>query len=123
MPAPPLRTRLGSGCQATPSRGAKSSFCGRHRGVPDGASVMVARLFTCVTVNGRVPLGAEGAALYSHRRPYVIVNLRVAFQLSWANRLQLEKANCTSAVLERTIALGTILTRTFDKELKPYCSW
>ena len=22
MPAPPLRTRLGSGCQATPSRGA-----------------------------------------------------------------------------------------------------
>ena len=23
----------------------------------------------CVTVNGRVPLGDEGAALYSHRRP------------------------------------------------------
>src|ERR1700686_5597392 len=123
MPAPPLRTRLGSGCQATPSRGAKSSFCGRHRGVLGGASVMVSRVFTCVTVNGRVPLGDEGAALYSHRNPYVIVNVRVAFQLSCANRLQLEKTSCTPAVLETTRALGTILTRTFDKELKPYCSW
>jgi hypothetical protein len=54
---------------------------------------MVARLFTCVTVNGRVPLGDEGAALYSHRNPYVIVKVRVAFQLSWANRLQLEKTS------------------------------
>src|ERR1700690_557640 len=123
MPAPPLRTRFGSGCQATPSRGAKSSFCGRHRGVPGGASVMVARLFTCVTVNGRVPLGDDGAALCSHRNPYVIVNVRVAFQLSWANRLQLEKTSCTSAVLERTRASGAIFTRTFDKELKTYCSW
>ena len=69
MPAPALKTRFGSGCQATPSRGAKSSFCGCHKGVPGGASVMVAKLFTCVTVNGRVPLGDEGAALYSHRRP------------------------------------------------------
>src|SRR6202795_1422222 len=106
MPVPALRTRFGSGCQATPSRGAKSSFCGCHKGVPGGASVMVARLFTCVTVNGRVPLGDEGAALYSHRNPYVIVNARVAFQLSWANRLQLEKTSCTPAVLETTREIG-----------------
>src|SRR6266851_7875901 len=40
-----------------------------HNDVPGGASFMVAKLFTCVTVNGSVPLGDEGAALYSHRRP------------------------------------------------------
>ena len=52
-----------------PRRGAKSSFCGCHKGVPGGASVMVAKLFTWFTVNGRVPLGDEGAVLYSQRRP------------------------------------------------------
>src|SRR5208283_2398053 len=99
MPAPALRTRFGSGCQAIPRRGAKSSFWGCHKGVPGGASVMVAKSFTCVTVNGRAPLGDEGAVLYSHRKPYVMVNVCVAFQVSWANRLQLEKSSCTSAVL------------------------
>ena len=63
MPAPLRMTRFGRTCHATPSRGAKSSFCGCHSGVPCGARVMVARLFTCVTVNGRVPLGEEGAAI------------------------------------------------------------
>src|SRR6266571_3857840 len=99
MPAPALKTRFGSGCQATPSRGAKSSFCGCHKGVPGGASVIVARLSTPVTVNGRVPLGDEGAALYSHRRPYVIVNARVIFHVSCTNRLQFEKIS-VAGVLE-----------------------
>src|SRR5271166_5537794 len=100
MPAPARMIKLGRGCQAMPSRGAKSSFCGVHNGVPAGASVMVARLFTPLTVNGRVPLGDEGAVLYSQRRPKVIVTLRVTFHVSWTNKLQLEKANCTSAFLE-----------------------
>src|SRR3989442_4993 len=65
MPAPALKTRCGSGCQATPSPGAKSSLWGGHKGVSGGASFMVARLSTPVTVNGRVLLGDEGAALYS----------------------------------------------------------
>src|SRR6266853_3777237 len=98
MPAPTLITRFGSGCHATPSRGAKLSFCGFHNAVPGGASVTVARLSTPVTVNGRVPLGDEGAALYSHRRPYVIVNARVTFHVSWANRLQFEKISCTGVL-------------------------
>ena len=34
-----------------------------------GASVMVARSLTWLTVNGSVPLGDEGAPLYSQRRP------------------------------------------------------
>src|SRR5436853_7815256 len=113
MPAPALRTRFGSGCQATPSRGAKSSFCGCHKGVPAGANCMFARLSTPVTVNGRVPLGDEGAALYSHRKPEVIVNVRVAFHVSWAKRLQFEKISA-SAVLETTYACGAVLASTFD---------
>ena len=40
------KTRFGRTCQATPSRGAKSSFCGCHSGVPCGAKVIVAKLFT-----------------------------------------------------------------------------
>src|SRR6266481_7174598 len=98
MPAPALRTRFWTGCQTTPSRGAKSSFCGCHKGVPGGASVMVAKLSTPVTVNGRVPMGDEGAALYSHRRPQVSVNVRIAFHVSWANKLQLEKISCTGVL-------------------------
>lgn len=34
---------------------------------------MVAKLSTPITVNGRVPLGEDGAALYSQRNPYVSV--------------------------------------------------
>jgi hypothetical protein len=51
-----------------PHRAAEQSrpFCGRHKG---GARVIVAKLFTCVTVNGSVPLGEVGAASYSDRRP------------------------------------------------------
>src|SRR6266853_3807008 len=104
MPPPALTTRFGAGCQATPSRGAKSSFCGCHKGVPCWANFIVAILLAPVTVNGRVPLGDEGAALYSHRRPYVIVSVRAAFHVSWANRLQFEKTSCTSAALEVTNA-------------------
>ena len=37
----------------------------------------------------------------------MIVNVRVAFHVSWANRLQLEKISCTSAVLEATNASGS----------------
>jgi hypothetical protein len=37
--------------------------------VPAGANVVVARLVTCVTVNGGVPLSDEGTVLYSQRRP------------------------------------------------------
>ena len=48
----------------------------------------------------------------------MIVNVRVAFHVSWANRLQFEKISCTSAVLEITYASGTVLARTFDKERK-----
>src|SRR5713101_8245696 len=113
MPAPALRTRFGSGCQATPSRGAKSSLCGCHKGVPCGASVMVARLSTPVTVKGRVPFGEDGAALYSHRRPYVTVNVRVAFHVSCANRLQFEKISA-AGVFEITYTCGTTLARAFD---------
>ena len=43
-----------------PSRGAKSSLVACHKGVPDGASVMVATSFTWFTVNGSVSLGDEG---------------------------------------------------------------
>src|SRR5271165_2439558 len=122
IPAPALRTRFGSGCHATPSRGAKSSFCGCHSGVPGGASVMVAKLFTCVTVNGRLPLPADGAALYSHRNPYVIVNLRVAFHVSWAKRLQFEKISWTSAALELINASGSVLANTAGSDRKRYCT-
>ena len=52
----------------------------------------------------------------------MIVNVRVAFHVSWANRLQFEKISCTSAVLEAMNASGTVLARTFDKERKMYCS-
>lgn len=45
---------------------------------------MVAKLSTCVTVNGKVPLGDEGAALYSQRNPYLIVTVCAAFDVSWA---------------------------------------
>ena len=48
----------------------------------------------------------------------MIVNVRVAFHVSWANRLQFEKISCTSAVLETMHASGTVLARTFDKETK-----
>ena len=83
---------------------------------------MVAKLFTCVTVNGRVPLGDEGAALYSHRRPYVMVNVRVAFHVSWPNRLQFAKIN-VEEVLEAMNASGSVLVKTFDKDPKRYCIW
>ena len=52
----------------------------------------------------------------------VIVKLRVIFQVSWANRLQLEKLRSVSGVLETMNASGTLLARTFDKERKPYCA-
>ena len=50
----------------------------------------------------------------------MIVNVRVAFHVSWANRLQLEKISCTSAVLESMYASGSVLARTFDKEVNTY---
>src|SRR5580658_6409305 len=119
MPAPALKTRFGRICHAKPSRGAKSSCCGCHKGVPGGASVIVAKLFTCVTVNGRVSLGDEGAELYSHRKPYVIVNVRVAFHVSCANRLQFEKMS-VAGVREITNASGTAFASTFAKESNSY---
>jgi hypothetical protein len=81
---------------------------------------MVARLFTPITVNGSVPFGDEGAALYSHRRPYVIVNVLVAFHVSWPNKLQFEKVSCTSGVLDTMTASGSLLARTFDNERKTF---
>src|SRR5579863_3673226 len=122
MPAPALRTRLGRGCQATPRRGAKLSFRGCHKGVPGGANVMVARLSTPITVNGRSPMGAEGAVLYSHRRPYVIVSVRATFHVSWTKMLQLDKVSSTSPSLLAINASGSVLVRTSDSEGKRYCT-
>ena len=51
----------------------------------------------------------------------MIVNVRVAFHVSWANRLQFEKISCASAVLEAMNASGIVLARTFDKDKKIYC--
>ena len=47
-----------------------------------GASVIVRGLSIPITVNGSVPLGEEGAPLYSHRTPYVTVSLRAGFHVS-----------------------------------------
>ena len=91
MPAPALRTRVDAACHAMPSRGAKLSLVACHNGVPWAATVMVLRFATPFTVYGRVPLGEEGAALYSHRSPYVTVSFRDNFQVSCANRLQFAK--------------------------------
>jgi hypothetical protein len=72
--------------------------------VPCGARVIVAKLFTCVTVNGRVPFGEEGAVLYSHRKPYVTVTMWAGFQASWEKRLQFEKFSSTPAEYATTYA-------------------
>ena len=68
------------------------------------------------TVNGRVPLGDDGAALYSQRRPYVRVKVRVAFHVSCAKMLTLVKASCTSSFLEMTKAWGIVFARALDND-------
>jgi hypothetical protein len=49
----------------------------------------------------------------------VIVNARVAFHVSWANRLQFEKSK-EAGVLETIAASDSVLARTFGKEEKTY---
>src|ERR1035438_9103643 len=105
-----------------PSRGAKLSFGACQSAVPCGASVMVARLSALFTVKGRVPFGDDGAALYSHRSPYVRVNVRVAFHVSCAKMLTLVKASCTSSFFARIIAEGIWLTRRLASEEKTFCT-
>src|SRR5271157_2622152 len=102
MPPPARTTRFGAANHATPSRGAKLSFVASHKGVPCGASVMVRRFSTPITVNGSVPLGEEGAPLYSHRKPYVIVSFLAGFHVSWANKLQFEITNWVFGVYAET---------------------
>src|SRR6266545_1596000 len=122
MPAPARRTRFGRACHATPSRGAKLFFGASQSAVSCGARVIVAKLSTLFTVAGRVPFGDEGAALYSHRRPYVRVNVRVAFHVSCAKRLTLVKASCTSSFLATMNAEGILLTRRLARVEKMFCA-
>ena len=80
---------------------------------------MVAKSLTWFTVNGGVPLTDEGAGLYSHRTPYVIVKERVNFQVSWANKLTFVKANVAGS-LASTAASGMLFARTFAREKNTY---
>ena len=52
----------------------------------------------------------------------MIVKVRVAFHVSWANRLQLEKISARRRSSKLINASGTVLVRTFGKELKRYCT-
>ena len=51
----------------------------------------------------------------------MIVNLRLAFHVSWANKLQFEKTSC-AGVLETTKAASALLAKTFDKEVNSYAT-